>query len=135
MKRWIFENLGLKALAVLIAVLLWAYVGSRQVIEQRKNLRIEFNDVPAGVAMGPNVKTSVPVVMIGRPESFRDLDQDDFKAVVSLREWKPNETQIVVHPRIEPLPEGVNISVPDLTIPLVLPLKSAGSDKKKKGRK
>ncbi len=119
MKRWIFQNFGLKALAVLIAVALWAYVGSRQVLERRMTLHIEFTDIPAGVTLGPDVKTLIPAVLIGRPESLVDLDPDELKAVVSLKGCQPNQKLVIVHPRIPDLPNGVRANVSDLQVPLI----------------
>ncbi len=119
MKRWIFENFGLKVLAVFIAFALWAYVGSRQVLERRMTLHIEFTDIPAGVALGPDVKTVVPAVLIGRPESLVDLDPDDLKAVVSLKGCQPSQKMVIVHPRIPDLPNGVRANISDLQVPLV----------------
>jgi hypothetical protein len=121
MKRWIFENFGLKVLAVVIAFGLWAYVGSRQVLERRITLHIEYTEIPAGVTLGSNVRTSIPVVLVGRPESMVDLDPDELRAVVSLRGCQPAQKEMTVHPKIPDLPTGVRANVSDFQVPLVPP--------------
>lgn len=136
MKRWIFENFGLKVLAVFMAFVLWAYVGSRQVLERRMTLHVELTDIPAGMAVDSSVRTSIPVLLTGRKDNLLDLDADDLKAVVSLKGFQPGQKQVVVHPKIQPLPDGVNVSVADLTVhlsPLALPKDPDGKKKKGKG--
>ncbi len=118
MKRWLFENLGLKLLAVFIAFCLWAYVGSRQVLERRMNLHIQFTDIPQGVTLASNVRTSIPVVLVGRPESLVDIDPGELAAVVSLKGCQPDQKEMTVHPKIPDLPEGVKANVSDFQVPL-----------------
>jgi YbbR domain-containing protein len=131
MKRWIFENFGLKVLAVFIALALWAYVGSRQVVDRKMTLHIEFTDIPTGVTLGSNVKTSIPVLLNGRKESVLDLDQDDLKALVSLKGYLSGQREMTVHPRIEGLPSGVTANVSDFTVPLAPPTDPKNPPKKK----
>ena len=98
MNRWLFENLGLKILALFIAIALWAYVGTRQIIDRRVTVSVELTDIPPGVTVDPRVRTSVPVVLTGRKESVLDLDGDDLTAVVSLKGTTPDESEVLVHP-------------------------------------
>ena len=135
MKRWIFDNLGLKVLAVFIAFVLWAYVGSRQVLERRMTLHVELTDIPAGMTVDSSVRTNIPVLLTGRKDSLLDINPDDLKAVVSLKGFQPGQKQVVVHPRIQPLPDGVNVSVADLTVPLNPQAPAKDPDgKRKKGK-
>ena len=131
MKRWLFQNLGLKLLALFIAFALWAYVGSRQILERRVTLRLELGDIPSGMTLDTSVRTSIPVVLTGRKEYLLDLDSEDLKAVVSLKGSPPGQRELVVHPQVRPLPNGVTASVPDLTVKLLPLSDSKGSGKKK----
>lgn len=119
MKRWLLQNMGLKFLSLLIAFALWAYVGSRQVLEQRLNLHAEFADMPAGMTLEPNVKTNISVNLTGRKDRILDIDPEDLRAVVSLRNALPGQKEIVVHPRVQPLPVGVTANVADITLHLI----------------
>ena len=134
MKRLIFENFGLKVLAVLIAVVLWAYVGSRQVLERRMTLRIEYSDIPQGINLGSNVKTSLQTSLIGRKDTVLDISPEDLKATVSLKGYLVGQKEMLVHPKVQNLPAGVTANVLDFTVPLVVqdPPKDGS---KKKGKK
>lgn len=130
MKRWLFQNMGLKFLSLLIAFVLWAYVGSRQVLEQRLNLHLEFADIPAGMTLDPNVRTSISVNLTGRKDRILEVDPEDLKAVVSLRNAQPGQKEILVHPKIQPLPFGVTATVADIPLHLI-PL--VDNSKRKRG--
>jgi hypothetical protein len=130
MKRWILENLGLKMLAVLVAVGLWAYVGSRQIYMERRTIPVEFRDMPQGMTLDSGARTSVPVVLTGRTESFKELDRDDLKAVVSLKAYVSGQREMTVHPKVQPLPSGIKVELQDILVPL-LPLKEPKARKKK----
>jgi hypothetical protein len=133
MKRWILENIGLKALAVLIAVLLWAYVGTRQVLERRVTLHLELTDVPEGMTVDPNVRSSVSVLFTGRKDSVLDLDPNDLKAVISLRGTPASTLDTFVHPAVRVQPElpDVSVTVPSMTVHL-LPIPKKEAKKKRK---
>lgn len=134
MKRWLFENLGLKLAALLIAVILWAFVGTQQIMEQKVTVQSILTDMPPGAALGTDVKTSIPVVLTGRTDSFKDLDLSDLKAVVSLKGYQVDSKEVVVHPRIQSLPKGIMANLPDLTLRLV-PVSEPNDTVKTKRRK
>lgn len=135
MKRWFVENLGLKTVALLVAVVLWAYVGSQQILEQRATLQLTVADMPAGAALDTNVKTSIPVLLTGRKDSFKDLDLATLNVVVSLKGYQATQKEIVVHPRVQPLPKGILAEAPDLTLRLIpLSDKPENPRPKKKGK-
>lgn len=117
MKRWLFEDFGLKVSAVLIAFVLWAYVDLKQVLE-RKHLLLHFEvtDIPSGMALDPNTKTTVSVMLIGK--DVKDLEPDDLEATASLKGFPAGQQEIMVHPKIEDLPLGVTASVHDVKIDL-----------------
>jgi hypothetical protein len=131
MSRWLFENLGLKILALFISVALWAYVGTRQIIDRRVTIPVELTDIPVGVTVDPRVRTSVPVVLTGRKESVLDLDADEMTAVVSLKGTTPDLQEALVHPQVRPLPKDVAANVQALKIPLI-PAKPKPTAGKKK---
>jgi hypothetical protein len=131
MNRWLFENLGLKLLALSISIALWAYVGSRQIIDSRVTVPVELTDIPVGVTVDPRVRTSVSVVLTGRKESVLGLDGDELTAVVSLKGTTPDQSEILVHPQVRPLPKDVAANVPTLKIPLIAAKPKASSGRRK----
>lgn len=119
MKRWFFENLGLKALALLIAVALWANVDLRQVLDHRKmTVHLDFTDIPAGMGLDPGTKNSVSLLLIGSKEKVQDMDPDDLDAVVSLKGYAPGQEEMVVRPKVPSLPDGVTASVKEIKVRL-----------------
>jgi YbbR domain-containing protein len=119
MKRWIFENLGLKLLAFLIAFSLWAYVGSRQILERKVVLHLELTEIPGGMTVDSSVRTTVPVVLTGRKESVLEVDPDDLTAVVSLKGYTKDKKDLLVHPLVQPLPSGVAATVSAIHVHLI----------------
>ena len=132
MKRWILENFWLKVLAFLIAVVLWAYVGTRQILERKMTLHLELADVPAGVKVDSNVKTAISVVLRGRKESVLDLDPGDLNAVISLAGISAGKKDLEVRPSIKPLPPGVAVNVQPVTLHLVPVVEAAPPSKSKR---
>lgn len=132
MRRWLFQNLGLKILAFAIAIALWAYVGSRQMLDRRMTLHLELTDIPAGMTLDPDVRTSIPVVFSGRKDTVLDLDPEDLKAVVSLRSVGSGQREVTVQPKVQPQPQGVP---PPSIAPIKVHLVPLNPPKKtKKGR-
>jgi YbbR domain-containing protein len=133
MKRWFFQNIGLKFLSLIIAFALWAYVGSRQVLEQHLNVQLEFADMPAGMTLDPSLKTNISVNLTGRKDRILDIDPEDLRAVVSLRNAQSGQKEIVVHPKIQPLPIGVTANVADVTLHLIPLTDNSKKSIKKRG--
>jgi hypothetical protein len=119
MRRFLRENAPLKAASLLIATLLWASVGTGQLLERRETVRLEFAGLPPGLVLGPGARGQVSVVFHGRREVLRDLDPEVLKAVVSIRPDAKPGTDIVVVPRVRDLPRGVVADVPAQTLRLV----------------
>jgi hypothetical protein len=125
MRRFFLENTILKAVSLLIAILLWAYIGTSQMLERRESIQLEFTAIPAGLDLGPGAKAQASVVFRGRREAIRELDPETLKAVVTFRpDSKPDVVMILV-PRVRNLPKGVIADVPAQTLKLV-PAPSAG---------
>lgn len=125
--------MGLKFLSLIIAFALWAYVGSRQVLEQRLNVQLEFADMPVGMTLDPNLKTNISVNLAGRKDRILDIDPEDLRAVVSLRNAQSGQKEIVVHPKIQPLPIGVTANVADVTLHLIPLTDNSKKSIKKRG--
>ncbi len=119
MKRWLFENLGMKLLALFVAFSLWAYVGSRLILERKITLHLELTDIPSGLKVDSSVRTTVPVVLIGRKETVLDVDPEDLSAVVSLKGYTTPKREILLKPRVQPLPGGVDASVNSIAVRLI----------------
>lgn len=135
MKRWFFDNLGLKILALLIALCLWAYVGSQQFLQLSIRLPLEVEDIPPGMKVASDVKTSVSIVFSGRKDQIRnlDLEHEELKAVMSLKGTAPSDKELLVYPsiKVEPRPKDVTVLAPNLPVHLV-PIPPEKPKKRKK---
>ncbi|HUO56799.1 MAG TPA: CdaR family protein [bacterium] len=132
MNRWLFENLRLKILALLIGVALWAYVDSRQVLDHRKmRVQVEFTDIPAGMALDPSIKKTVMIQLVGSKETLQDLDPEDLTVEASLKDMTPGTEEADVRPKVSSLPKGVTASASDVRVKLVAADESRDNGKKK----
>jgi len=102
----------------------------RKALEQAQIVAAEEVAVDV-VTLDSDVRTSLPVVLSGRKDTVLDIDQEELKAVVSLKVAAPGQKEVVVHPRVQPLPQGVTASLSDLKVHLV-PLNVPKVKKKKR---
>jgi len=68
--RWLLEDIGLKLTALILAFILWAFVGTNQVLERKMDLKAVFNDVPVGAVLTEDVRNTVPVILVGRRRRY-----------------------------------------------------------------
>jgi hypothetical protein len=129
MKRFLFENFWLKVLALVIACVLWAYVGWREFTTKKASLALQLTEIPEGMAVDDNVKSRVTVIFKGRKDILDSIDPDELMAVMSLKEVAPLPKDLIARPpiRVEPKPSGVVVTMPNIAVHLI-PLKK----KKKK---
>jgi len=119
MRRFILENSGLKLLSLFVALMLWVYIGTGQMLERRENVQLEFADIPSGLRLAPDVRTQVAVAFSGRRDPIRQLNPDEMKAVVSLKPGSGPGQDLRIVPRIRNLPKGIMADIPSLTVRLV----------------
>jgi YbbR domain-containing protein len=119
MKRFLFEDLGLKVTALVLAFALWTYVGTNQVLERRVDLKVVFTDLPANASLTDDVQAMVPVVLVGRKERVGGLETRDLKAVVSLQGVPVPVRDYPVKVQIANVPKGVAADIPPFLVTLV----------------
>jgi len=71
MKKPFVENLGLKASAVLIALVLWFFVTSRGQSEISLDAPVEFKNMPQGLEMVNSTSKTVAVTVRGQEQIGR----------------------------------------------------------------
>lgn len=84
LRRNVFANLGLKLLAVTIAVLLWWAVGHDPVAEVAISVPIEFTSVPPGLEISSERLPMAEVRVSGPVRIVRDVDASRVHPVVDL---------------------------------------------------
>jgi hypothetical protein len=121
MKRFLFENFWLKVLALLIACVLWAYVGWREFTTKKASLVLQLTEIPEGMTVDDNVKSRVAVVFKGRKDLLDSIDPDELVAVMSLKGIEPGPKDFMARPpiRVEPKPSGVVVTAPSIAVHLI----------------
>jgi YbbR domain-containing protein len=91
MKKLVFENLGLKMSAVLLATCLWLFVTSRGQSEISLEVPLEFQNVPAGLGIVNDNAKTVIVTVKGQERLMRNLKASDIRVFVDLSKAKRGE--------------------------------------------
>lgn len=118
MKRALFDDIGLKLTALVLAFALWLYVGTNQVLERRVDLKVVFTDLPANAALSQDVQSILPVVLVGRKERVGSLEARDLKALVSLQGVPVPVRDYPVKVQVANVPKGVAVDIPPLLVSL-----------------
>jgi hypothetical protein len=127
MKHWWFQDILLKLTALGLAVALWAYVGSSQVLERKMDLKAVFTDLPSGALLTEDVKSTVSFVLVGRREKILPLDPAVLKAVVSLKGLPVPVKDYPVRFAVQGIPKGVALDA----APVLISLQSGAVTNKK----
>jgi YbbR domain-containing protein len=91
MRKLVFENLGLKISAVLLATCLWLFVTSRGLTEISLEVPLEFQNVPAGFGLVNESAKTVIVTVKGQERLMRNLKATDIRVFVDLAKAKGGE--------------------------------------------
>ncbi len=85
LRRYVLHNLGLKILALVIAVVLWAAVTRDPVAEIALNVPIEFHHVPENLEISSEVIPQAQIRISGPARVLRDLAQTDIHPIIDLQ--------------------------------------------------
>ncbi len=134
MKKGILSNIGLKIVAVLLAISMWFFVTYRGQAEMSVDASIGFKNVPRGLELlRENVK-SVSLSLRGHERLLKSLRPVDVGVVIDLSNAKKGEStyyidksNIIVPRTVEVLriePTSVKVTL-DESISKVVPVKAA----------
>ncbi|MDA8156996.1 MAG: CdaR family protein [Actinomycetota bacterium] len=85
------RNLWLKTAAVLIALVLWAFVIFRNQVEVNINVEPVFRNVPAGLMVAETRPRSVSVTIIGSANLLGRLQSTDVQFMINLKDAGPGK--------------------------------------------
>jgi len=115
-----FRNLGLKAVAVGIAALLWVAVGGEKIVERSLRAPLEFQNLPDALELVGEAPSTIDVRVRGTSTSLGRLTAGDLKAVLDVATAKPGRNQFHISPENVSAPFGVEVShAGPATVPLV----------------
>jgi YbbR domain-containing protein len=108
-QRALRDNLGLKALSLLLATALWVWLQSQQVVDRSARARLEVA-VPAGLTLVEEAPRSVLLTVRGPQGRARQVDTLALTLPVDLSDAGSGPVTVDFSPRSVPgLPEGLEI--------------------------
>jgi YbbR domain-containing protein len=110
LRRYVLNDLGLKLLALGIAIGLWWILGRDPTVESIVNAPIEFRHAPPNLLMTSGSPLEVQVVISGPERTVRDMKPSDISAVLDLAGVKPGERTFDLSPRQIHVPRGVTVT-------------------------
>lgn len=109
MKRMFRRNLGLKALALGLAILLWWFVAGESNVHVGFAVPLEIRNIPADMAITNKVDRQVDVRLAGPPTLINGLQQNEISAVVDLSGKKEGKEIIPLTERSVEVPSGLRV--------------------------
>ena len=117
----IFRYLGLKLVALGLAILLWFAVAGEPFVERGLRAPLEFQNIPEGFALLGEVPSTVDVRLRGASALLGGLNSSDVVAVVDLGSAQSGRRLVHLSPDEVRVPFGVEVvQVSPSTIPLAL---------------
>lgn len=108
-RRNIINNLGLKLLSLLIAVLLWLAIAREPVAEVAISVPIEFHNVPENLELSSETIPQVQVRARGAASIVRGLGTGDVHAVIDLNGATLQEKTYDLEPQRIRVPGDVQV--------------------------
>jgi YbbR domain-containing protein len=105
-----FRNLGLKAVAVGIATLLWVAVGGEKIVERSLQAPLEIENLPEAIELVGDTPGAVNVRVRGTSTSLGRLTPGDVKAVLDVTTARPGRNLFHIGPDLVSAPFGVEVS-------------------------
>ncbi len=138
------KNLGLKALALGLAVALWWFVAGESKVQVGFVVPLEIRSVPAGMTITNKVERQVEVRLSGPPYLLGTLQQAEISAAIDLSNARPgrqvmhlNDSSIKVPPGIKVqrvYPNAIEVSLERLErrrVPLYVKLSGSSESRRR----
>ena len=106
---WPFRHLGLKALSLVLALLLWMIVSGEETVERGLRVPLELLQVPAGLELTGEVPATVDVRVRGASGSLSRVSTGDVVAVLDLRSARSGRRLFPLTPEQVRVPFGVEV--------------------------
>jgi len=106
----LFGNLGLKALSLAIAVILWYGVSRDSVVERSIRVPVEFQNTPEGLQIVGDAPGSVDVRVRGASSLLSRIEPGDIVAVLDMQTARPGQRMFHVLTDEVRAPAGMEIT-------------------------
>ena len=102
-------NLGMKALALVLAVALWWFVAGESKVQVGFIVPLEIRGVPTGLTITNKVERQVELRLAGPPSILGTLQQTDVSAVIDLSSSKQGKQVLHLDVRSIKVPPGIKV--------------------------
>lgn len=109
MKKMFRKNLGLKVLALVLAIVLWWIVGGERNVLVGFAVPLEIRNIPEGMALTNKVDRLVDVRIAGPSTLISGFEQKEISVVVDLSGAKPGRDIIPLTERSVKVPAGFRV--------------------------
>ncbi len=109
--RWFKENQREKALAILLACILWGVFGyQRETIRREFAVPIEYLNVPAELVLEEPKTIEASVMLMGHTQAFQLLNPDDLKISINLDKIHPGKQNIYLTAKMVKNTSNLNVA-------------------------
>jgi YbbR domain-containing protein len=108
-RRYVTNDLGLKLLALAIAIGLWWILGRDPTVDSIVTAPIEFRHTPGNLLMSSSSPFEVEVMVSGPERVVHDIKPSDISAVLDLAGVNPGERTFDLGARQIQVPRGVTV--------------------------
>lgn len=109
LRRFFLDNLALKLIALLSAVLLWSAVSHEPVIEVLFTVPLEFHHVPESLELASEDVPQAQIRLRGPARRLRDLSAADVRPVLDLSGARPGERTFDIGENEVKVPRGIEV--------------------------
>jgi YbbR domain-containing protein len=106
---WPFRHIGLKALSLVLALLLWMIISGEETVERGLRVPLELQQVPPGLELTGEVPATVDVRVRGASGTLSRVATGDVVAVLDLRNAQSGRRLFPLTPKDVRVPFGVEI--------------------------
>jgi YbbR domain-containing protein len=106
---WPFGNLGLKALSVGVAVLLWMVVSGEAQVERGLRVPLELQQMPSGLELQSELPALVDVRVRGGSTTLSRVAAGDIVTVLDVHTARPGQRLFQLTPEQVRVPFGVQV--------------------------
>ena len=103
------RKLGLKAISICIAGLLWLVVSGERVVERVVRVPLEFENLPAGLELVGDPPDAVNVRVRGSSGALSRMGPGDMATVLDLRAIRPGRRMFQLTPGQVSVPYGIEV--------------------------
>lgn len=103
------KNLGLKAVALVLAVALWWFVAGESKVQVGFVVPLEIRNIPTGVTITNKIERQVEVRLAGPPSLLAALQPADVSVAIDLSPAKPGKQVVQLDERSVRVPPGIKL--------------------------